>query len=292
MKKHSVKPILSNFANLVFAKAIYPTVEYQKDNLKSDSYIFAPNHTNNLDGYLIWSLLNKDFDCDTFMYKEFWDNYPLLAKFLPLFNVYPISRDKVVLSEIKQELKKLKDNKHSLIIFPQGRHVDPEVMLNLKEEHSKTIPLGAFYFSALSSKSIIPIYMEPQQKFKRNVMIYGQPIKSLKLTKNNQNLKIMADEWLTEINRLYVLSQQLENRQLHAYKIHERYFDASGLHNNLKDPNIIVKYLDEINKLKQLGQKTNSDDIYLLGKQLGIEKNILQEISDVKEIYDKYLIKK
>ncbi len=292
MENHKVNPILAYVTKILFSKIIYPTVEYQKENIQNNSYIFAPNHTNNLDGYLIWSLLNDKYDCDTFMYKEFWDNYPFLARFMPLFNVYPISRDKVVLSEIKNELKKLKDEKHSLIIFPQGRHVNPEVMVNFKSEHLKTIPLGAFYFSSLSSKPIIPIYMESQRKFSRNVVIYGNPINPSKYAKSSQKLELMANDWLTEINKLYILAQNLEKRKMHPYKLRDNYFDASGLHAKLNDPNIIVNYLDEIEKLKQLSIKEGITDINILGNQLGLSKKDIDIINDVKHTYEKYLVKR
>ena len=109
MERHLVSPQLANFANILYTKILWPVEESQKELWTDNSYIFAPNHTNNLDGYMIWSLLAKDFDIDTFMYREFWDNFPFIAKFLPLLNVFPITRDKVVLKEILDELKKLQN---------------------------------------------------------------------------------------------------------------------------------------------------------------------------------------
>ena len=84
-------------------KLLFPIKEYNKESLTDSSYIFTPNHTNNLDGYIIWCLLSRYFDIDTFMYREFWENYPNIAKLLPIINVYPITRDRVVLSEIKED---------------------------------------------------------------------------------------------------------------------------------------------------------------------------------------------
>lgn len=171
MEKHRINPNLVKLANFLYPNLLYPTTEYYKDSLTESSYIFAPNHTNNLDGYMIWSLLAKDYDIDTFMYREFWDNFPWIAKVLPLFNVYPITRDHINHKEISTELSKLKDPNHSLVIFPQGRHVAPELMAKSPEYHLKTIPLGAFFIATKSAKPLVPIYMEPQKLGQENAWI-------------------------------------------------------------------------------------------------------------------------
>ena len=85
--KDRINPILAHSAHTLVGKLLFQATEYKKENVKEPAYIFAPNHTNNFDGYLIWSLLSKDFDLDTFMYKEFWLNYPNIAKLLPPFHV-------------------------------------------------------------------------------------------------------------------------------------------------------------------------------------------------------------
>ncbi len=219
MEYHKINPKLAATLNVLMTKLLYPIKEYNKDNLSEKSYIFTPNHTNNLDGYIIWCLLSKYYDIDTFMYREFWDNFPKISKLLPIVNVYPITRDKLVLSEINEELNKLKDEKHSLIIFPQGRHVNPDVMLKLKEYHLKTIPEGAFYFSAKSNKSFVPIYMGPQKLFRKSIVIYGNPISpnEYDIRKSNgrlnlKNLLYLKSAWLDELNRLYLLAQELEKK--------------------------------------------------------------------------------
>ena len=295
MKNNKINPILSHTANILIPNLIFPTIEYQKENLVDSSYIFAPNHTNNIDGGLIWSLLSKDYDIDTFMYKEFWLNFPTISKVLPLFQVYPITRDKVVIKEIKTELQKLKDKNHSLVIFPQGRHVDPNVMLHLPEYHLNTLPLGAFYFASTSSKSIVPIYMEPQKIFKRNVVIYGQPLKpqDYNISKNSkENLINLAKAWLSEINNLYLKACELECREMRPYQLQEKYFDASGLRPNLSDPNIIANYLDEISKLAILSAKTGNTNIEELGKMLSFSKDTINTILKVKDTYENCLVRR
>lgn len=298
MKKHTINPQLAKMANVLYPNLLYPTTEYQKENLTETSYIFAPNHTNNLDGYLIWSLLAKDYDMDTFMYKEFWDNFPLIAKVLPLFNVYPITRDKVQPKEIGTELKKLKDKDHSLVIFPQGRHVDPELMLKYPDHHMKTIPLGAFYIAAKSGKSIVPIFMEPQILRKDNAVIYGKPIspKDFSLPQrgkiNQESLLSFAREWLDEMNRLYQSAEDLTGRVMHPYQIELAYTDASGLrYGKLNDPNRIMRYKEQLDLLQQIHNETGITNIEELCTLAGVSEEATTQISQVQKVYQKCLVK-
>lgn len=294
MEYHKINPSLSYVLNILMTKLLYPIKEYNKNSLQDKSYIFSPNHTNNLDGYIIWCLLSKYYDIDTFMYKEFWDNYPTLSKVLPIFNVFPITRDKLVLNEIKTELKKLKDENHSLVIFPQGRHVDPEVMLKLKDYHLHTIPEGAFYFSAMSNKKIVPIYMEPQKALKKSIVFYGNPIDPNDYYIKNSNNKIILKNllylkkaWLEEINRIYLLAQEMETRKMNPYKIHKGYRDATGSNEITKDPNIIINYIDEIEQIIKLREETGIDDIEELCNMLNISYNDTQNIIECCNIYRK-----
>lgn len=298
MEKHTINPKLAKMANLLYPNLLYPTIEYQKENLKEDSYIFTPNHTSNLDGYLIWSLLAKDYDIDTFMYKEFWDNFPLIAKVLPLFNVYPITRDKICPNEIKTELNKLKNSDHSLVIFPQGRHVDPELMVKYPDYHFKTIPLGSFYIAAKSGKSIVPIFMEPPILGKENAVIYGTPISPKEYALSQQgrikkeNLLLFARGWLNEVNSLYQSAENITGRIMHPYQIETTYTDASGLRfKKLNDPNKIMRYTEELDILQQLHNETGITNIEELCTLAGISEEATTQISQVHKVYQKCLVK-
>lgn len=293
MGKHTINPVLAIFANKLYTKFLYPITEYQKENLTNSSYIFAPNHTNNLDGYIIWSLLAKDYDIDTFMYKEFWETKPLIAKFLPYINVYPITRDKVKLNEILTELKKLKDPNHSLIIFPQGRHVDPEVMVTFKKHHLRTIPLGAFFVATKAKKELVPIYMEPQKLKENNLVIYGTPLNPQDFIAKNskEGLIVFASAWLNEINKLYKLSKEIKG-ETHRYVIQERYTDATGRdYGLLKDPNRIINYKDTIEYLAKIAESTGITDIHELSNLIDIDSEATEVISEINDMYEKRLIK-
>lgn len=298
MKYHKINPTLAALANFLYPNLLYPTTEYQKEKLIESSYIFAPNHTNNLDGYIIWSLLAKNYDIDTFMYKEFWDHFPLIAKAMPLFNVYPITRDKVQPKEILPELKKLKKKDHSLIIFPQGRHVDPELMLKYPDYHIKTIPLGAFYISAKTNKPIMPVFMEPQKLGEENAVIYGNLLFPQNYTSstrgrlNKKEILTFARAWLDEINSLYKSSEEITGRKMHPYQIEKAYTDASGLrYGTLEDPNIIVQYIEKLDLLQQLHNETGITDIRQLSAMANLADKEQKQIEKVQKVYEKYLIR-
>lgn len=299
MSNHRVNLLLASLANFCVTKCAFSVEEYQKELLTSDSYIFAPNHTNNFDGYVIWSLLSKDFDIDTFMFAEFWEDFPILSLFLPIFNVYPITRDKVRISELKREINRLKEYGHSLIMFPQGRHADPKIMLNFPDYHLRTLPLGAFYLSALTSIPLVPIYMEPQKWFEKSVVIYGNPLyprdygavsSSGKIIKDN--LLPFANAWLASISELYQSASVLCKRQMREYPIHKNYYDSFNKHNVLKDPYTISNYINELHQLRKLSIQTNITDPFILGSILHIDHKMIEEIAEAKDTYEKYLVRR
>lgn len=299
MKTKSIHPFFSYLGYIAIAKLYSYAKEYQKENLVEPSYIFAPNHTNNFDGYLIWSLLSKDYDIDVFMFKEFWNNFPKIAPLLSLFHVYPITRDTLKKEELETEIEKLKNINHSLIMFPEGRHVDPRIMFHFEEQHLKTIPLGAFYLSAVTNKPVVPIYMEPQKRFQENAVIYGTPLypKEFDLfSKNNfikkKNLLLFAKAWLKEINKLYENSESLCERKMKEYPYHPKYFDATGKHHNtLKDPNRIIKYLEQLKLMEKMQEETGIDDLETLCLKCSIPKEIYDLFLDVHQVYKECLVR-
>lgn len=299
MEYHKVNPVISNTLNILYTKLLYHIKEYNKEALTDSSYIFTPNHLSDLDGYVIWSLLSKYYDLDVLMYREFWDNSPTIAKLLPLVNIYPITRDRLVMSEIKTEIEKLKDENHSLVIFPQGRYVDPELMLKLRNYHLETIPEGAFYFAAASNKKFVPVYIEPHEPkelFSKSVVTYGNPIdpNEYDVRKpngmiNSKNLSYLKEAWLDEINRLYLLSQELENRKMHPYVVKKEYRTAEGKNELIKDPNIIVNYIDEITEMTKLKEETGIEDINELCSLLNLSTEDRENILYCSNIYENNL---
>ena len=277
MEEHIINKSISNIANVLITKFLFPTVEYNKGNLNNDSYIFAPNHTSDADVYLIWSLLIKNYDLDLFMKKEFWSHFPYFSKCLPYLNIYPISRNKINFDEINSEIKRIKNKDRSLIMFPQGRHVDSEIMLRMFEYHFNTLPLGTFYMAINTDKPIMPIYIEPPKLFHKGVVLYGKEINPRDLdaissdgTINKKKVMQMAKQWLIEVNNLYKEASVITNRKMHKYRLEKKYWSAKGILLCDSDPNIIVEYLDKIIELINLSNKTGIKDFDKLIEMSGI----------------------
>ena len=106
---------------------------------------------------------------------------------------------------------------------------------------------------------------------------------------NTKNLSYLKEAWLDEINRLYLLSQELEGRKMNSYKIKEKYRTAQGINELIKDPNIIVNYIDEISKLEKLKEETGIEDINELCHLLNISKEAEENILYCYNVYQKKL---
>lgn len=80
---------------------------------------------------------------------------------------------------------------------------------------------------------------------------------------------------------------------MRPYSIHPTYSDASGLHHNtLEDPNIILKYLEQVNILSDLYIKTGITDIQELGKLINLKEQDIEKINQIKDTYEKCLVRK
>lgn len=299
MEIHKVNKSLTKVANFIIPNYLFPTTEINRENIENGSYIFAPNHTSNFDGYLIWSLLANTFDIDTFMKKEFWDHFPLLSRCLSCFNVYPLSRDKVSHIELKDEIDRINEKDRSLIIFPQGRHVDPEVMVNMPQYNFNTLPMGAFYISAKSNKPLVPIFIEPIELFKKEVVLYGKPIKPSEFDVinaagriNKENLDMFAKEWFNEIVRLYTLAKNFHDRELRSYKIEKKYWTSNGKLLINEDPNLIMKYLPMLEEFFSLHRSNSFNNLAIYLILNGINTSDALRINQLNENYENYFQKR
>lgn len=306
MEINKVNPVLIKAANVLISHFLIPAVEYGKENLNLDgSYVFAPNHTADLDVYLIWSLLSPYFDLNIFMKREFWDHFPCLSKLMSMLNIYPISRDKINLQEISDEVGRLRGLDRSLVIFPQGRHVDPVVMSNLPEYHLNTLPKGAFYISAQVDKFLVPVFIEPPKLFNKNVVVYGKPISAadFAITEEEVNSKVIniatkkkilefAKYWLLAENELYKQASDLAGRDMRSYSMESKYWTAKGALLCDEDPNMVKRCIPEIVRLTCLSNETGIVDLDLLLEKSGMSNMISDEIKRVSGVYQRYLIRK
>lgn len=141
--------------------------------------------------------------------------------------------------------------------------------------------------------------MEPQKAFSQNTVVYGNVlypenynILSNTGQLNKKSLIYFATDWIKEINKAYILAPELANREMREYPFHLRYTDASGSALIIEDPNTIMRYFNELKQLTECSLKTGITDIYALGNITGVSTEIIEQINEIKDNYEKYLVRR
>ncbi|MGO1469132.1 MAG: lysophospholipid acyltransferase family protein [Tissierella sp.] len=138
-------------ANIVYVilSFIYRFEVDGKENIPSKgNLIVCSNHSNNLDPILISILFPRKI---SWMGKKELFNNKMLKVILSKLGVFPVNRDKVDISAVKNSLKLLKDKK-VLGIFPEGTRVKELDINNAKS--------GVSLIAIRSKTPVLPIYIE------------------------------------------------------------------------------------------------------------------------------------
>src|SRR5574344_2358677 len=158
----------------LYSKFINIPVEYHKEvfNNINEPVMVCPNHLDDGDGWVIYSLLSKKAHVRTLCMAECWeqnckDNLigNINRQILKEADFQPIHRRKEelakTLADLKQSLIYLKDNAAKiLLMFPDGEYVNYEHFSD--PEYVKNMPKGAFMLSKMSHRKIIPVFIEPK----------------------------------------------------------------------------------------------------------------------------------
>ncbi len=229
-------------------KILFRVHEYNKGNYQDESWIICPNHISNWDVPILWSLFAIDRPVRFVAMAELWKSFPFLAPVLKWAGFSPINRRNKNPQEVEDLIIYLEDTKDkTLIICPDGRHIDPEVAAKLGREYCKMVKKGSFYIAAQSGKKVLPVFIEPNRYFRRVRVLYGNPIdpKTLNIYDENgeisrKKLNVFIEEWQKEISRLYFEASLLEDREVREYKIHKVYRESDGYDVKV-DPNIAYR---------------------------------------------------
>lgn len=157
--------LLSNLV-YVLLSFIYRFEVVGKENIPMEGkLIVCSNHVNNLDPILIAILFPRQI---AWMgKKELFDN-KILNVLLSKLGVFPVNRDQVDISAVKNSLKILKDER-VLGIFPEGTRVKE---LNLDNAKS-----GVSLIAIRSKTPVLPVYIEGSYKLFSKVKItIGKPL--------------------------------------------------------------------------------------------------------------------
>lgn len=152
-------------ANIIF-KLIYRIKIVDKDKIpKEGRFVLCSNHIHVLDPVILSAIVPRQI---SWMGKKELFSNKILANMWGKLGVFPVDRNEVDLSTIKNSIRILK-GEGVLGIFPEGTRV--------KEMNLENAKPGIALISIKSKAPVLPIYIEGNYKLFSKINIYiGEPI--------------------------------------------------------------------------------------------------------------------
>jgi len=155
-----------------FFKIVFGVKTYGLENIphENKAFVFASNHQSYLDPPVIGSMVNQQL---AFAAKKELFSMPVISSFVKRANCIPIDRKNFSLSSMRLMLKAIKEEKLSLMIFPEGTRKK-----NLSEAKR-----GLGFIVQKTNAPVIPVYIKNSDHFllaffriKPIIVYYGKPI--------------------------------------------------------------------------------------------------------------------
>lgn len=157
--------VVVNLAYVLFNILYRFKVTGEENIPKEGNLVLCSNHRNNLDPVLISVMFPRKI---SWMGKRELFKNKVLAYLIRKVGAFPVNRDEVDISAIKNALRVLKENR-VLGIFPEGTRVD-----TIDLDRAKA---GASLLAVRSKSPVLPVYIESNYKFFSKVNIYiGEPL--------------------------------------------------------------------------------------------------------------------
>ncbi len=115
-------------------------------------FILASNHTSNLDPMILGAACNRPLN---FMAKEDLFRIPVFGRLIPIVGAFPVKRDYVDISAIREAISRLKKGR-ALVIFPEGTR-------SQNRENTQGQP-GIGLLSNKSNCAILPAFISGADK--------------------------------------------------------------------------------------------------------------------------------
>ncbi|WP_174734030.1 1-acyl-sn-glycerol-3-phosphate acyltransferase [Mesobacillus harenae] len=173
-------------------KPIYRFEVIGEENIPAQGgVLLCSNHINNLDPPVVGILLPRPIH---FMAKEELFSIPVLGKFVPHLNAFPVKRGMSDREALRKGLNILKEGK-VLGLFPEGtRSKTGEIGKGLA---------GAGFFALRSDAQVVPCaIIGPYKAFRRVKVVYGRPIDMRKLRENKSSAEEATELIMDEIRKL------------------------------------------------------------------------------------------
>ncbi|MFQ3675743.1 MAG: lysophospholipid acyltransferase family protein [Endomicrobiia bacterium] len=151
----------------MFAKMFYRLKVIGIENFPEGKILLAPNHISLADPPVLGSAVDRELSY--MAKKELFEN-KLMNFILRKVNVFPVSRESIDPSAIKNAVRILKNNK-PLVIFPQGTRN--------KDFSEERIKLGFIKIAKIAKSDILPVAIintDKMMSFKQIKIIFSKPI--------------------------------------------------------------------------------------------------------------------
>lgn len=161
-----LSPKIVKWACHVFCDIIHRTEYIGLKNIRKDKlYVFAANHVSSSDPVMVMNAV----DNLSIMAKAELFDMPVIRYFVKSANAIPIKREKNDFGGVLHAAKEIKDNKHNLLIFPEGTRKAAKKNVKAKD--------GAVCIAQAAGVEIIPVYLcENKGFFKKYTVKFGKPI--------------------------------------------------------------------------------------------------------------------
>lgn len=161
-----LSPKIVKWACHVFCDVIHRTEYIGLKNIRKDKlYVFAANHVSSSDPVMVMNVV----DNLSIMAKAELFDMPVIRYFVKSANAIPIKREKNDFGGVLHAAKEIKDNKHNLLIFPEGTRKAAKKNVKAKD--------GAVCIAQAAGVEIIPVYLCENKGFlKKYTVKFGKPI--------------------------------------------------------------------------------------------------------------------
>lgn len=262
------------FINNILFKLLVPIEAYNIKALKDKSFVLCPNHLSEKDKFYFWARFNNN--CSVAK-KEFFETDTLLKRIrghvFRLMDAIPVNREKPSPSTFREmdkffKQKREQGKKPICIIYPQAT-----ISNFLYHQNEDTIEPGTFHFAEKMNVPFVPVYIEQFRFFRKNVVVYGDPINVNTKDENGKRDKIKelyyCKLWLEEMNKLHKEAEKLAGRPMRQpiyWKEHHREADEQALRRRLERLEKAEEFerIEEENvKVQKLSVKKNKEKLSL-----------------------------
>jgi 1-acyl-sn-glycerol-3-phosphate acyltransferase len=182
--------------------SVYDHLKYNyhiigRENVPEGGCVVCANHTQWADPVLVATGMGNKHALAAMGKKELFDIKPL-APLISALGAFPVDRDNMDITAIRQALRAVRDGR-KLLIFPEG---------TTRHQEGDPVKLGAARIALKTKAPILPVYITENKKFRSKVyVVFGEPF-TPEPTRTKEGYQALADDIMT---RIYALKETIPN---------------------------------------------------------------------------------